>query len=295
MKASLFTVSFAGLWGQHTLSLEEAIDKTAELGYEGVEIMGKRPHLSPLEVSLDDCYRLRDRLDERNIACSAVAAYTNFTGGMDAAEVPLADMQIAYVEELARRAEALNCPLVRIFSSYERDDVPFIAQWRRTIAAIQECCDRAAEYNVTIGLQNHHDMGVDTSMLAEMLYQIDRPNLIPMVDCWSLHLRGEDIEQALAEMAPRMEFTTVADYRVLKRAAYRPGLTNYTPSDPPVAFAAPMGKGELPYRLFFDALTDAGFDGWVSYEMCSPLRDGGALDILERYARTFLDYMKPWL
>ena len=295
MKASLFTVSFAGLWGQDRLSLEEAIDKTAELGYEGVEIMGKRPHLSPLDVSVDDCHRLRERLDQRDLACSAVAGYTNFTGGMDAAEVPTADMQIAYVEELAKRAEALNCPLVRIFSAYERDDVPFITQWRRTIAAIRECCDRAAEYNVTIGLQNHHDLGVDTSMLAEMLYQIDRPNLIPMVDCWSLHLRGEDIETALADMAPRMAFTTVADYRVLKRATHRPDVTNYAPADPPAAFAAPMGKGELPYRLFFDALADAGFDGWVSYEMCSPLRDGGALDILERYARTFLDYMKPWL
>ncbi|MFW6146400.1 MAG: sugar phosphate isomerase/epimerase family protein [Planctomycetota bacterium] len=295
MKASLFTVSFAGLWGQAWLSLEASIDKTAELGYEGVEIMGKRPHLSPLDVSVDDCRRLRDRLDERGLACSAIAGYTNFTGGMGAAEVPMADMQIAYVEDLARRAEALNCPLVRVFSSYERDDVPFIVQWRRTIETIRECCDRAAEYDVTIGLQNHHDLGVDTTMLGELLYQIDRPNLIPMVDCWSLYLRGEDVETALAAMASRMAFTTVADYRVLRRAAYRPDLTHYTPVDPPAAVAAPMGKGELPYRLFFDTLADAGFDGWVSYEMCSPLRDGGALDILERYARTFLDYMKPWL
>ena len=39
MKTSLFTVSFAGLWGQHRLTLEESIDKVAELGFDGIEIM----------------------------------------------------------------------------------------------------------------------------------------------------------------------------------------------------------------------------------------------------------------
>ena len=49
MKLSLFTVSFAGLWGQHALTLEASIDKAAELGYTGGELMGKRPHFSPLD------------------------------------------------------------------------------------------------------------------------------------------------------------------------------------------------------------------------------------------------------
>ena len=57
MKTCLFTVSFAGFWGQHKLSLEEAIAKTAALGFQGIEIMGKRPHLSPLDYSLADLER----------------------------------------------------------------------------------------------------------------------------------------------------------------------------------------------------------------------------------------------
>ena len=76
MKTSLFSVSFAGLWGQAKLSLEESIDKTASLGFDGIEIMGKRPHLSILDyktffeelkkagfggwVSYETCSPLRD-------------------------------------------------------------------------------------------------------------------------------------------------------------------------------------------------------------------------------------------
>ena len=35
MELSLFTVSFAGLWGQHKLTLEQSIDQVADLGYAG--------------------------------------------------------------------------------------------------------------------------------------------------------------------------------------------------------------------------------------------------------------------
>jgi len=294
MKLSLFTVSFAGLWGQDRLPLAEAIDKAAELGFDGVEVMGKRPHLSPLDFSLDDCRRLKERLDERGLALSAVAAYTNFTGGMESAEVPFGEMQVAYVAELARRAKAMGGDLVRIFASYEREDAPFHVQWDRSVRGIRECCDRAAEHGVTVGVQNHHDIGVATRTLAELLRQVDRPNVVPMYDCWSVHLRGEDVAAGARQMAPKMRFTTAADYVVLPRSRHRAGLVNYEPRQPPAAFAAAMGEGDLPYKAFFDALVGAGFDGWVSYEMCSPLRDGGALETLERYARRFLEYMKPW-
>lgn len=294
MKMSLFTVSFAGLWGQDRLSLAESIDKAAELGFEGVEAMGKRPHLSPLDYSIDDCKRLRERLEKNNLALAAIAAYTNFTGGMESAEVPVVDMQVAYVEELAKRAQVMGGDLVRIFAAYERDDAPLTALWARTVKAIQECCDRAAEHGVTIGVQNHHDIGVATKTLAELLYQINRPNVIPMYDCWSIYLRGEDIAAGVKAMAPKMRFTTAADYVVLPRGKLRISPGSYETLEPPLIFAAPMGEGDLDYKTFFDTLAECGFDGWVSYEMCWPTRDGGSLETLQRYAGKFLEYMKPW-
>jgi hypothetical protein len=41
-------------------------------------------------------------------------------------------------------------------------------------------------------------------------------------------------------------------------------------------------------------LAKGGFDGWVSYEMCSPIRGGGSPENLEHYARRFLKYMQSW-
>jgi sugar phosphate isomerase/epimerase len=294
MKTALFTVSFAGLWGQHQLTLEESIDKTATLGFEGIEIMGKRPHFSVLDYDLEKCKVLREQIDKSTLQVPAIAAYTNFTGGMEAAEVPFVEMQIEYVTELARRAQILGCDLIRIFTSYENNRAPLSQQWDTTVKAIRECCRRAEEFSVSIGVQNHHDLGIDTKSYQALLQEVDCANLIPMYDCWSLHLRGEDIAAGVRQLAPSMKFTTVADYIILPRWQYQPLLVNYIPLDPPLVRAVPMGEGDIDYATFFETLQEENFDGWVSYEMCSPLRGGGALENLETYTRKFLAYMKNY-
>ena len=253
MHTALFTVSFAGLWGQDRLTLEQSIDAAADLGYEGVEIMGKRPHLSILDYTVDDCRRLRDQIERRGLRVAAIAGYTDFTAGSTAVEVPFGEMQLAYVGELVSRAATLDCDLVRIFTSYEHGGASFMAKWRQT-SRLSCMRDHAAEAGVQIGVQNHHDIGVDTRALVELLAQVDRPNLVPMFDCWSPYLRGEDVAAGAAALAPRMRFTTVADYVVLPRWKYQPHLVNYAPAEPPAVFAVPMGEGDLPYEPFLNAL-----------------------------------------
>lgn len=291
MKNALFTVSFAGLWGQQRLTLEQAIAKTAELGFDGVELMGKRPHLSPLDYSIDDCRRLRELLEQHRLEAAAVAAYTNFSGGTDAAEVPFGEMQIAYVEALAARAAVLGGErLVRVFTSYESPLLSPVEHWQRTVNGLRECCDRAAAHGVTIGLQNHHDIAVSCKAMLELIRQVGRENLIPMVDLWSMHLRGEELGEEFRTLVRMMRFTTVADYTVLPRFKYAPELVNYREVDPPLVMAVPMGEGDLDYARFFDALGESGFEGWCSYETCSPIRGGGSLGNLEHYARRFIEF-----
>ena len=57
--------------------------------------------------------------------------------------------------------------------------------------------------------------------------------------------------------------------------------------------AVPLGQGFLDLEAFFAGLKEGGFrDGYVAYEMCSPLLGGGSMENLDRYARRFLEYMK---
>ena len=291
MKATLFSVSYAGLWGQAKLGLREFISHAAELGYPTVELMAKRPHLSVLDYDRDEALALAEHCREHEIEVACLAGYTNFSGGAEATEVPFVEMQVHYTRELARLAEALDCPLVRVFTSYERDDMPIAENWARTVAAIEQCCDAAAEFGVTIGIQNHHDVAVDTRSLMEMLRDIDRENCGLMYDAWSPGLRGESVYETAKEMAPHTVHTTFADYVRLPRYRYDPSLINYHAAGPDLVRAVPMGEGDLPNSDFFWGLRDGGFDGTVAYEMCSPLRGGGSIENLDHCAKSFLKWL----
>src|SRR5919199_6204555 len=115
MRLALFSISYAGLWGQHVLGLPEFIEQAARLGYDGVMLAGKRPHLSPLDATPDRLAPVQQALARTGLRCEVIAGYTDFAGG-SAAEVPYAEMQVAYVEALARLAAPRGCGAVRGFT-----------------------------------------------------------------------------------------------------------------------------------------------------------------------------------
>ena len=59
----LHSVSYAGVWrGQAQLTLDQFLVKAKELGFTHVEVMAKRPHLSPLDYDAEARKRLKARL-----------------------------------------------------------------------------------------------------------------------------------------------------------------------------------------------------------------------------------------
>jgi sugar phosphate isomerase/epimerase len=292
MKTSLFSVSYAGLWGQSRLELPAFIERAKRLGYEGVMLMGKRPHISLLGVEESQRCELREHLRRAALEAACLAGYTSFTAGLECPEVPLIELQVKYVHDLAKLSRDLGCKLVRVFTGYECRGNPPAALWDRCVEALRWCADVAQPYGVTLGIQNHHDLGVETDALLEMLGDIARPNVKLMFDAWSPALRGEDLYQAAKKAAPHTVATTCADYVRLPRWAYVSDLVNYRLLEPALIRAVPMGEGLIDYRAFFRGLQDGGFDGWVNYEMCSPLRGGGDEQNLDACARRFLDYFR---
>jgi sugar phosphate isomerase/epimerase len=242
-------------------------------------------------MNADRIAALKHALTEAKVSCAVIGGYTDFSGA-GAAEVPHLEMQIAYVESLARLARELGAKVVRVFSAYEQQGAPFTSQWDRVVLALRECSDRAVPLGVTLAVQNHHDMGVHSDVLLELLVEVDRPNCKAGFDAWSPALRGEDLYAAAKKLAPHTACTTNADYVRLPRFQYQPALVNYAPVFPDAVRAVPFGEGFIDYPAFFQGLRDGGFDGIATYEMCSPVRGGGSLDNLDRSAARYLSWMR---
>lgn len=289
---ALHSVSYAGVWpGQARLSLEEFIPRAAQLGFRAVMLMAKRPHLSLLDMSATHRLKIKDLLDAHGLRLAAVAGYNDFAVGAEVPDVPLREMQVYTIGEWARLAADLGGSLVRVFTCFDREAVPYQAAWGHAVTCLREAARRAADYGVTLGVQNHHDLGVHHDSLADLLEEIGEPNCKACFDAWAPALQGIDPAAAVRRMAPYLVHTTVADYVRRPRYRYAPALVNYVPQDDAIR-AVPMGKGFIDYRSFFAALAEIKYTGSVAYEMCSPLQGGGSLENLDRCARLFIDWMR---
>lgn len=294
MKTALHTVSYAGVWpGQARLELPEVIRRAGRLGYEAVMIMAKRPHLSVLEATPEALAMLRGVLEESGVRVGCLAGYTNFSADAAHPDIPLVEMQIAYVTELARIAEVLGGTILRVFTAYE-DPALSLAQTReRCVGALRESARRAADYGCTLAVQNHHDFACHYETLYDLLIEVDEPNCRAAFDAWAPALQGDDLAVAATKLAPLTVWTTCADYVYRPRFVYRPALVNYDRQTSAVQ-AVPMGEGMVDYPAFLGALRAGGYEGYVAYEMCSALEGGGSLENLDRCAARFVEYMQDW-
>ena len=60
------------------------------------------------------------------------------------------------------------------------------------VDTLRECAKRASDFGVTVGIQNHHDCGVDHRTLLDLLEEINQPNCRACFDAWAPALQGED-------------------------------------------------------------------------------------------------------
>ncbi len=286
----LHSVSYSGSWGQAALSVEQFIDKAAGLGFRGVMLMAKRPHLSVLDWNDQARTRLRQQLERTGIRRVCIAGYNNFTADIEHGEVPHREIQIHYVTELARLAHDLGGDIVRIFTGYESPAANYLAQWNLVVNTLKECAMRASELGVVLGVQNHHDIAAGYESHFDLIQAVNEPNCRAMFDAWAPALHGSDLSAAARKLGPVTFQTTIASYQRRPRYRYDPALVNYS-AETPYVQAVPIEEGFIDYGRFLRDLSEAGFSGNVAYEMCSPLLGGGSVEVLDNHARLFIEFL----
>jgi L-ribulose-5-phosphate 3-epimerase len=297
VKTCLHSVSYAGVWrGQTTLSVDDFLVKAKELGYDGVELMAKRPHVSPLDYDDAARQRLRARINQLGLKLVALAAYTDFTAGVDKPGIPQTEIQAAYLGEVARLAHDLGTNMVRVFTGYERDGVPYDKQYAMVVGGLRLAGQQAAKYGVTLVVQNHHDIAVDYEGMFWLLKEVNLPNVMAGWDAWSPTVQGlspAEIRRSVLKLKPFIVHTTAAQYISVPRFHYLPEIVDYAKSDA-VNLEVPMGPGIIDYDSFFSALREISYRGYVAYEICAVTEGGGSVENLDRLAKQFLVYMKKY-
>ena len=297
VKTCLHSVGYSGAWrGQAVLSVDEFLLKAKELGFDGVMLGAKEPHVSLIEYDDAARQKLRARINELGLELVCIAGYNDFTAGVDRPGIPNVEIQAIYIGELARLARDLGTKMVRVFTGYERPGIPYDKQYAMVVEGLKMAGKIAAQYGITLIVQNHHDIAVHHDAMKWMLDEVNLPNVKAAFDCWSPTMEGlssEEIKKAIYTMKPYILHTTTADYEKLPRFRYESAQVNYV-AQLPENKLVPIGEGYLDYKTFISTLKEIGYQGYIAYEMCAELKGGGSIENLDKAAKIFLKYVKQF-
>ncbi len=196
IRTCLHSVSYAGFWrGQARLGVEDFLDKAKQLGFDGVMLTAKKPHVSVSDYDAAARKKLRDRIEKLGLKLVCMAGYTDFTAGIDKAGIPNAEIQACYVGQLAKLASDLGTDMVRVFTGYERPGVPFDQQYALVVEGLKLAGQKAARHGVTLAVQNHHDIASHYEMMCWLLDEVNLSNVKAAFDAWTPTLQGAGAEQ----------------------------------------------------------------------------------------------------
>lgn len=294
MKVGLYSITFLGIWYRgEGLPLEDFIVRAKQYGYDGVEFDGKRPHANPLDMPTSRCSELRRIADGEGIEIFGVAANNDFSSPIPEHR----ESQICYVHDLIRVSSDLGAPTVRVFFAWPgvTKRAEQVAQyetaqqiWKFTHEAftaeetwgwcrdgLTECARYAADAGVTLALQNHEPVTSDHHDVLRMVREVDSPALKVSLDPWGLPVKE-----------PEYIFQAARDVGPLQVLCHYGGVYERD--------ADGKVKGEAHFRPFVAAMKEIGYEGYMSYELCGPPREGEMLGIerAEMNAQLAAEFMR---
>ena len=101
-------------------SLFESLEKIAELGFRGVEIMGDRPHLYPPDFTAADLARVKETLKKHDLKVTNINSFTLFAVGDTylpswiEPEKERRDLRIRHTNDCLKVADALGCKNISV-------------------------------------------------------------------------------------------------------------------------------------------------------------------------------------
>ncbi len=316
MRLSLDTIGYGGYFTApgERLSLEDAVRRAAQFGYDAACIYAHRPLGFPLDLDSNRRKRLKALYGELDLEMGTIVCCTSFLEANHVLLYPQ-EKEILYVRECIRLAKELGSSIVRILAGfYGYFQNPFAGQgyglpsfesrsrrvsrgedwleaWHQVQRGIREVALYAQDEGITLALQTHPEITMNNDDTLELLAEIDVPSLkvgldLPLIESPD----PEFVRRTVQRMKGLMVYSHTISLRKIYTVGGAPaGWEEVTPGDE---------LDPLPWEAFLKACQEIGYDGLLSAEQCSPIIRGHQLGTVklvdERYVAS-LAFLKGLL
>jgi 3-dehydroshikimate dehydratase len=234
--------------------LDPVLELARELGFDGVEIWGREPHISE-RFDENRVIAARKMLTERDLTCLALGSYVVF-GPSRTKEDDLVSL-----DDMLQTARTLHTPLMRVWASDVGSAEATAKVWERALAETREACDRAEKFDLVLVAEMHDNTLADTAPTAlRFVEEVDREN-------FRLNFQAASCPGPLS---PLERLRQVREY------VAHVHLQNFHPLGPEEErySRAPLPLGVIDYRPLLDELLDNGYAGAFLLEFAAVEGEG---------------------
>ena len=263
MKLSVSSYSFNQYLKAGKMTLQDTVDKAAEMGFEGIEFIDLPKDL-PYAERLALAKELRERVEKQGLS---MVAYTIGARLWQPTE-ELLRAEIERVKGEVDIAKALGAPLLRHDLVWEMEKTgegrSFRSMMPKLAVTVREIADYAAERGIKTCSENHGRIAQDSDRREAFVALVNHDNYGLLVDMGNFLCVDEDPVTAVSRVANYAFHAHAKDMLILPHDADPAGLIATRGAGWLKATA--IGHGSVPVERCLKVLKRAGYNGWVSLE-----------------------------
>ncbi|MEY9095231.1 sugar phosphate isomerase/epimerase family protein [Paenibacillus sp. RC84] len=249
-------------------SIQEAMKITANLGFDGIEIACREPHLSP-QTSLPRVKEIRRLADEHVLDIPVLGGYM---GRFSESGDP--ECAAAYDEFLGllERADYLETDMIRIFPGGPNAFLAADYHYEKAAHWLKKCAAEARKHEKKILLEIHNVSLIETvESSLRLLEMIGEDNVGLIHDAGNMYISDTDFGRAsVTGLGSRLLHVHVKDEKRIPEAGGPGTFRNVTRHGEEHFLQCRLGEGEVDHRELFEALAETGYGGWVTLECFAP-------------------------
>jgi len=194
LKLSLNAFSFNAPLSEKKMSLDDLLQTTAEIGFDGVDITAYYFPGYPNVPSDDYLYQIKRKAFRLGLDITGTGVRNDFTDP----DANKRQQHIVLVKNWIDAASKLGAPVIRIFAGmqnpkgYTREQ---ILEWM--MKDIRECLDYGKQRGVIVAIQNHNDFILSGEHVIEFIEHVNSEwfGLILDTGSYRIHDPYEEIEK----------------------------------------------------------------------------------------------------
>ena len=263
MKTSVSSYSYGHYAGENELGILGIIDKTKELGFDGIEFAAEDEWINNDET----LKKMRERCEKNSLPVVNLAVGADFLYGSDGD----LDREIERVCGLVDKAVILGALAMRHdatggFSGDRKSAIGYDDALPRLVKGCRAVTEYAAERGVVTMTENHGFFSQDSLRVEKLVNSVAHDNFGALVDVGNFLCADDEPNIAVGRMGRLARHVHVKDFFVKSGMEPNPGAGWFQSRGGNYLRGTIVGHGDARVYQSLRSLKWNGYDGYVSIE-----------------------------